>query len=313
MIQIKTLREEHLAEAAALFTDKLAKLRQEVPILPGRLQDPALVARLLGGRPGLAAFEGRRLVGYLAWFEVPHFRGTDRLGAYIPEWGHGVLAGEGRKLYPALYRAASSLWSEAGCQVHAITLLANDGAAENTWYWNGFGLAVIDAVRPLLALDPPVRTSLAIRQAHEADLEALAGLDKEHWQHYTKSPIFMAPHQPKGVDAWREFLSHPLNSVWLACEGEQPVGFMVFDQSEFDAVEMLNDESLIGISGAFIRPEYRGQKAAPALLEAALQEYAKLELQVCGVNFESFNPEAAAFWPRYFTLVCHSLMRVPET
>jgi hypothetical protein len=32
----------------------------------------------------------------------------------------------------------------------------------------------------------------------------------------------------------------------------------------------------------------------------------------CAVNFESFNPEAATFWMRYFEPVGLSVMRVPE-
>ena len=33
--------------------------------------------------------------------------------------------------------------------MHAITLLAQDRAAERAWYWNGFGLTVVDAIRPI--------------------------------------------------------------------------------------------------------------------------------------------------------------------
>lgn len=31
------------------------------------------------------------------------------------------------------------------------------------------------------------------------------------------------------------------------------------------------------------------------------------------VDFEAVNPEATAFWMGYFTPICHSLMRVPES
>jgi hypothetical protein len=57
---------------------------------------------------------------------------------------------------------------------------------------------------------------------------------------------------------------------------------------------------------------YRGRRAAPAMLQAALAHYARLGLPALYTNFESFNPEAAAFWPRHFRPVCYSLMRAPE-
>jgi len=62
-----------------------------------------------------------------------------------------------------------------------------------------------------------------------------------------------------------------------------------------------------------VRPEYRGRGAAPALLDAALRDYAARGFERCAVDFESFNPEAASFWVNYFKPVCYSLMRVPET
>lgn len=48
------------------------------------------------------------------------------------------------------------------------------------------------------------------------------------------------------------------------------------------------------------------------MINAALREYAARGFTCCAVDFESFNPEAAVFWPRHFTPVGHSLVRVPE-
>jgi GNAT superfamily N-acetyltransferase len=59
-------------------------------------------------------------------------------------------------------------------------------------------------------------------------------------------------------------------------------------------------------------PAYRSHGVAAHLLGLALQDYARQGFTCCAVTFESFNPEAAAFWPRYFTPVCYSLFRVPE-
>jgi len=49
-----------------------------------------------------------------------------------------------------------------------------------------------------------------------------------------------------------------------------------------------------------------------ALLRAALEDHRARGFRRCAVDFESFNPEAAAFWPRFFQPVCYSLMRIPE-
>jgi GNAT superfamily N-acetyltransferase len=66
------------------------------------------------------------------------------------------------------------------------------------------------------------------------------------------------------------------------------------------------------ITGAYTRPHFRGQGVAPALLDAASRHYRDLGYERCSVDFESFKPEAAQFWMKYFIPVCLSVMRHPE-
>lgn len=306
----------YLPQAAELFVYNLAALRRVVPSLSDRLERPDLVttelAQLFQRCPGVMAVEDGRLAGYLGWFIVERFRGSERRGAYVPEWGHAALAERRADIYRALYRAAAEQWSAAGCGVHAITLLAHDEAARHTWFWNGFGLLVVDAVRPMQPLDAPVKTDLTVRAATMDDVATLATLDAEHCQHYARPPIFMAPRIGDSADRFHEFLARPKNSVWLALDRDEPVGFLRFEGYDFDCAAIVESDQTIRISGAYVRPAYRGRKAAAALLDAALHHYSLCGFACCAVDFESFNPEAAVFWPKYFELVAFSLARVPE-
>jgi ribosomal protein S18 acetylase RimI-like enzyme len=196
--------------------------------------------------------------------------------------------------------------------VHAITLLAHDQAAQQVWFWNGFGLLVVDAVRPMQPLDAPVHTGLAVRAATLDDAARLATLDAEHCQHYARSPIFMTPRTGDSADQFARFLSQPKNSVWLALDRAEPVGFLRFEGYTFDCADIVRSDQTVRINGAYVRPAYRGRRAAAALLDAALRHYAGRGFTCCAVDFESFNPEAAVFWPKYFEPVAYSLARVPE-
>lgn len=95
-------------------------------------------------------------------------------------------------------------------------------------------------------------------------------------------------------------------------EGDIPAGFLRFDGYDVDGVGVLEGEQTVFINGAYLRPANRGQRATPAMLDAALRDYDDKGFTCCAVNFESFNPEAALFWPRYFDPVCLSLTRIPE-
>jgi GNAT superfamily N-acetyltransferase len=196
--------------------------------------------------------------------------------------------------------------------MHAITLLAQDRTTRETWFWNGFGMAVVDAIRPAAPLQPTPHTSLQIRPARLDDAEALYALDIEHCQHYSQAPVFMTPRTPASASEWREFLSQEHHSAWLAVDGSQAAGFIRFEPDSEGACAIVASQGTIAITGAYVRPLVRGRQAAPAILDAALHHYAAQGFTRCAVDFESFNPEAATFWLKYFKPVCYSLTRVPE-
>jgi GNAT superfamily N-acetyltransferase len=305
----------HIPAAAAMFAARLRALRTAVPALATRLADEAVLTTLLEGMVGhgWAALEDSRLVGYLAsWYPIEHFRGANRAGAYAPEWAHGAAWDRALVIYRALYRAASAQWAEAGCGVHAITLLADDAEGTDAWFRHGFGLTVVDAVRPCIPIEVAPREGMTVRAATLPDANTLAFLDSEHVRHYEAPPVFMAPPAVFTPRRWREWLMRPGNTAWLAEDAGGPCGFIRFDANDYDGVEALNGLGAVLINGAYVRPACRGRGAAPALLDAALRHYAAQGYTACNVNFESFNPEAAAFWPRYFTPVCNSLTRAPE-
>jgi GNAT superfamily N-acetyltransferase len=317
-MEILPFTPRYLSAAADLFVRNFSNLRKAVPALPATLEDAALIAGKINGLlkacPGFIALENGRLVGYLTWLVANHFRNTDRRGAYCPEWAHAAATEYQSAAYRALYRAAAAQWAAQGCQVHAITLLANEQEAVQTWFWNGFGMLVVDAVRPLQPLAQTPRTSaLSVRQAETADAADLEMLDAEHCRYYTESPIFMPLPKSASAEEFRQFLAQPKNSVWLALDGNQPVGFLRLDGTELDCADAVVSAQTIRINGAFVRPAFRGRGANSAMLDAALRHHADLDMTCCAVDFEAFNPDAAAFWLRHFQPVCLSMMRTPES
>ena len=316
-MEITPFRKDHIPEAAALFVQNFRQLRQHFPILPDVMEDPDRVAEklvyLLDACPGVAALDRGKLTGYLGWFWVDQFRGTDRKAAYCPEWGHGAADGSRPTIYRALYRGAAAQWAAAGCQTHALTLLAHNRDAEKTWFWNGFGLTVVDAIRALTPLEDVSPAGFTLRKATLDDVDTLVVLEAEHWQHYSRSPVFMANQDNDDAAGMTALLSDPNNSVGLAWLDGEPAAYMRFEGKSFGAADIVYAETTTAITGAYTRPNYRGRRVAVALLDAALRDYAERGFERCSVDFESFNPEAAVFWMKYFEPVCLSLLRVPES
>jgi GNAT superfamily N-acetyltransferase len=319
-MQIVRFQPEHVSAAAALFVEGFQGLHQVVPDLPDHWSDPQLAAQQLEGLvagPGetpcmLAAVEGNRLVGYLGWYLVDGFRNAEVRGAYCPVWGHAAGGPARRSVYSALYREAAAIWSAAGCKVHAISLLAHDREAVRIWFWNGFGLGVVDAIRPITPLDLGSPTGVTVRKAQVEDAGMVADIDSVHWQHYGQPPVLMATHAPDDAGTYRGFLARKQNSVWLAEAGGEAVGFLRFEAESDGATELVQSAETVAITGAFVFPAFRGKGIMPALLDAGLGEFQSRGCVRCAVDFESFNPEASGFWPKYFEPVVFSLMRHPE-
>lgn len=315
-VEITTFKKDYLPDMAGIFIHNFKQLRSSVPTVPNLMEEPDRVidrlSRLFDRCPGVVALAGGTVLGYMGWLIADHFRGTERKGAYCPEWGHGAIQETRPQVYRAMYRAASQVWAESGFQVHALTLLAHDRPAEKVWFWNGFGLTVVDAIRSTCPLGGNSSSDIYIRKATQDDIETLAQMEIEHGEHFRQPPVLMEAYKPVDAAGLSRFLDEPGNSIWLAMDGKNVMGYLRFETNNDDCVAVVRAPDNISNTGAYIRPAYRGRGAAAATLDAALRDYASQGFRRCSVDFESFNPEAAGFWIRYFEPVAYSVLRVPE-
>jgi hypothetical protein len=153
-ITIRPLSREQAEPAAGLVRGRLTALRRTVPELSESCGSPdtlaARISRLAGRGAGVAAFDGKRLVGFLGSLPI---RYGGRASMLSPEWGNGIGLEIGsdvaRRVFEALYTKAAEEWTADAVETHLLCLLANDAAAFETVSWLGFGRVVCDAVRPL--------------------------------------------------------------------------------------------------------------------------------------------------------------------
>lgn len=110
----------------------------------------------------------------------------------------------------------------------------------------------------------------------------------------------------------RSGLADTVESTWLAAKDHRAIGFLQFEPRVEGASDLVSSPTTVAVSAAFVRPAHRSHGVATALLNTALGEYAHAGFTGCSVDFETFNPEARAFWLRSFTPVCLSVIRHPE-
>jgi ribosomal protein S18 acetylase RimI-like enzyme len=316
VLEIADYRPEHLPGAAALFIADLQELREQLPALPATLTDVAAAEALIGGflttERALVALDGGRVVGYLGWWLVERFRDAPRRAAYSPEYGHAAAASGDMRVVQALYSAAAARWAAAHCQIHALTALAGRPAVGRFWMESGFGMLGRDSLRAMTPIVAPSLRGMSVRRAMLDDAADLARLDIEHCRHYSAAPVLMYGPEPESERGFADFLAQEPNTAWVAEGDGVPQGFIRFEPVSHGAVQVSLGPTTVSITGAFVRPAWRGCGAAAAMLAGAVAHYAERGFQRMAVDYETTNPEARTFWPRYFEPVAISYVRLIE-
>lgn len=312
-LDVVPLAFEHAAAAARLFADRYRRQRQAVPALPPRHEDPAAVETLLrewlGESYGVAALRGGELCGYLIATQLPEFLGSNR-GAYCPVWAHGAAGDDRPATYHWMYAALAGRWVTDGCLTHAITIAADDEEAQATWFRDGFGMQVVDALRSLEPIVAPRPEGAEVRQATVADAAAVAVLDRELSLYMAAGPCFLAPELEEREEEYRSWLSEPDHALWLVTYQGEPIAYMRCQPPGYDIAYTVRDPGTISITGAYVRPRWRrGGVAGSLLLQEAITWAAARGYQRLGVDFESHNLLGSRFWAHHFWPVCYSLVR----
>jgi GNAT superfamily N-acetyltransferase len=309
-IEIHPLEERHLADAAALVCARYRALRDRLPVMPSRYEDPdAILPRLhdLAGRaPGLAAIRRGQLSGFLFAYQFPDFRGKQ--STYSPEWANGAALDDSRRIYEALYTRLSAQWVEEGFCTHLLSIMANDQDGIDGWRWLGFGLLGADGVRDLEPIPGPT-AGVDVRRAGLGDLQQVTTLMGELRQYMAEPPTFLHQEDAIGAEEDEEWLADTAHAVWLAYEGMEAVACMVQGPANPRASGIIRDRGTTSIVGAYTRETARGKGVASALLNQVLAWGRAQGYKRCAVDWEPMNVLATRFWMRHFQPVSYALVR----
>ncbi len=306
---IVPLEAHHLPDAAALACRRYAALREAVPIMPPRYEDPQIVLPMLrdlsARAPGVAAMRGGRLVGFLTGYQLPTFRGKQ--AAYSPTWANGAEGIDARYIYEAMYTALAARWVAEGYLTHLVGNLAHEDELVVAWQWLGFGMLAADAVRDLSPL-PHKNAAVEIRRAGQQDAEVCTMLEAALRRHLSSSPTYLVTEEEDGSSCARR-LADPRHALWLAYEGGEAVSYLRVQPANEDACTLIQDPDTASITGAYTVPGARGVGIGAALLDRALAWARERGYARCAVDFEPMNILAARFWLCHFQPVCYTLAR----
>lgn len=308
-IQYELVNEKHVNAAADLIMAAYNEEKIVVPFLPDG-QDylnifKESIGYLFNNGTGVAAVCKGELIGFLAGFEIPEFFGKCK-GIYSPIYGHGGIKKYRNKVYQELYKRAADLWVKKACMNHAVTFFAHDRETIDTWFWQGFGMRCVDAIRevaPIHANNP----NIIISKAGVGDIPALADIHRRHNQYYRNSPVFMPREEEDPIQDLTEWLEQQNHHLWIAYRDGKLLGYMRIEPSAETFVS--KDPNVMNITGAYTVDTERKSGIGALLLETIQQWLLENGYPLCGVDFESINTAGSNFWTKYFTPYTYSMVR----
>ena len=309
-VEISPLEERHLEDAAALVCARYRALRQRLPLMPPRFQDPdtilAPLRDLAGQAPGVVAIQGGRLTGFLVAYQFPDFRG--KRSTYSPEWANGAELDGSRRIYEELYTGMAAKWVEEGYNTHLLSIMANDQDGIEGWRWLGFGLLATDGVRDLEPVQD-ITAGVDLRRAGPGDTKQVTALIEALQKHMAAPPTFLHQEDSVEIAEVARNLAGPAHALWLAYQGAEAVACMGQGPANPKASTLIDDAATTSIVSAYTRGSARGTGIATALLNQVLAWARDEGYERCAVDWEPMNVLATRFWTRQFLPVSYALIR----
>lgn len=308
-IKYEPIGEDHINSAVDLVLSAYNEEKKSIPFLPheqgflSSLQES--VRNLFKNGTGIAAVYNNKLIGFIAGFEVDELFGECK-GIWSPLYGHGAIKEHRSDLYIDLYKHVADLWVKKSCFNHVITLFPHDKETINTWFWLGFGLRCVDAIREVKPIEDS-NPDIIIHKASIDDIPSMASLDKFLNQYMNQSPMFMPRNAEDPVKDLTEWLENQNHHLWVAYRDEKPLGYMSIQPTAETFVSEHSD--VMNVTGAYVMNDARGSNIGGALLGTIQQWLIQNGYPLCGVDFESFNVSGSHFWTKHFTPYTYSVVR----
>ncbi len=301
--RIRALESDDLAEAARLLARRHAAHRIAQPLLSARYADTAIAHRELaatwqadGASGAVAIDDGGPMIGFLLAATEPGSSWGPN--AWIESAGH---AAEDPEVVRDLYGFAAARWVAGGRTAHYVLVPAHDRDLIDAWFRLGFGQQHVHAVRDLLADHAPPPSTVTIRPARLADLDALTRLDLTLSDHQARSPVFSAYRGPTVDEVRAEWeRTFPDHATFVAERDDRVIGCAVgcpLPHCGMDRGPARPDNAgFLGFAAVF--PHARDTGAGRGLGEAIIRWAKEAGYDSIVTDWRSANLLSSRTWPR---------------
>lgn len=308
-IKITSIEEKYLDQLVEIVIDSYKSERKAIPYLPLEENYEAEIKRylkdLINNGTGVVAIENNEIIGFLAGYKIEEFWGKCK-GIYSPDFGHGVKNKNKKRIYQLLYENAAKKWVEEDYTHHAFTIYAHQKNIIDTFFWLGFGLRCIDAIRKVKFLKN-INSEVRVKKITGNKISKLAEIQGELHNYFKNSPIFMPVGKQNPELYLSKWIKNKNRHIWAAYYNDKIVGFIKIEP-EGERI-ITKSKKMMNITGAYVKNNYRKLKIGVTLLNEVQEWLFTNNYSLCGVDYESFNISGSNFWNNFFTPYTYSLVR----
>ena len=308
-LKFESVNKNHVEVAADLVIDAYREENKVLPYLPA--EDNYLnmlrnkMEDLFDNNSGFIAIDDNEVVGFLAGYEIKELWGKCK-GIYTPLYGNGAVKKYRQKVYQEMYKHVADYWVKKAFTHHGIALYAQDVATIDNWFWLGFGLRCVDAIRRVAPIKKS-NSSICIKKAEKNDIPYLADIENDLHMFFRSSPIFMPRQEEDPIQYLTEWMSNDNHHLWMAYDHEKTLGFMKIEPT---GERFITEHStMMNITGAYVDKSFRQLNIGESLLGEIQLWLLEKDYKLCGVDYESINILGSSFWKKYFTPYTYSLVR----
>ena len=303
-VKVTDFKKKDISKAQALVRENYEEERNANPQLPKVKSMPELEEFADNGL-GVALYEEDKMLGFLCSAVSERF-GNPR--AFCPIHAHGAVMKDRGRIYSKLYGAAAQKWVDAKALTHEVTLFSHDTAALDSFFYNVFGACVMYAVMDISS------KKFDFIEAEGIDFMELEGkrypeirtLQNGLLSHLRHSPVFL----PYLEETEESFARIEGKRYFTAQKNGEIIAYI---RLQHDAGNFITTQSdTVNISGAFMKPQYRGSGVYSGLLAYLASSVKKEGYNRISVDYETYNPNAMRFWSKNFVPYTTTLTRKIE-
>ncbi len=307
--QIEPFTNKCIESAANIFLSNYKHEQAANSLLPTHIfNDPDCIKSALdefAANPGVAIFSDGEMVAFMVTGHTFSFKGQKT--AMVPEYCHGAIKKDARKLYQLAYMVLSSNWIKDNINLHLIGHFANDCRLKETLFQMGFGAIISERLRDII----PIETNCDSEIRQENDISKLLDIELEHRNYYQAAPIFIT--KDTGLDSIMASFEESKSDgdvFFVYYENNQLAGYFTVGNSAKDGEGfLLRNTNTAQIKNAFVRPSLRNRGLGRCILNRSILWAKENGFERLFVEHETANFYGGNFWEKHFNPYLYYSMR----